>query len=147
MDVVLDRARHIKVNDERHLADVAEATTEGVVDDEHALRRLPCARAVGRAEFGDDLLPGVLTHVLVQCERLNCATAELVRDRFNRFDGRGEHDLRDRGPSAHRWIDKGGNATHSVFKGMVLAEVRERLELPFARAGRFPAASTGSLAL
>lgn len=95
MNVVLDRARHIKIDDERHLADVAEAAAERVVHDENPLRRLASPARRSRAELGDDLLSSVLAHVLVQREGIDRASAELVRDRFDRVDGRREDDLED----------------------------------------------------
>lgn len=127
VNVVLDGARHVKVDDERELPDVAERLAQGVVDDEDALRREARTVRRERAEFGDGLLACRGTHLRVQREGVDRAAAKLVRDGLDRLERRRKDD--------------------GVLKVRVLAEVGERLELPLARAAGLAATGAGSLAL
>jgi hypothetical protein len=63
MDIILDRARKVVIDDERDLRNVGEGPAERIVDDEHLLAS---SRAiVARAELGHDGVAGGLAYVLV----------------------------------------------------------------------------------
>lgn len=93
MNIVFDCARHVKVDHERYLPDVAQTAAEGIVHYEDALRRLAGPTRGGGPELGDDLLTRRLAHVLVQREGFDGASAELVSDRLDGIDRSGKDDL------------------------------------------------------
>lgn len=137
MHVVFDGARHVKVDEQGYLPYIAQTATERVVHDEDALGRLTVPARRSRAELGDDLLTRGLTHVLVQSQGFDAvAGPELVSDGLDGINRRRVDNLRRRSSRGQLECFKASQVcrtTYSMLECVVLAEVGQSFELPFAR--------------
>lgn len=122
MDVVFDGAGQVKVDHEANLLHICEVPTKYIVNDENLLVRQSRPSGTGRAELGKYLLASRRTKLLMEGERFDGASSELI---LNCLD------------VIHRRCEDDG-----MIEGMVLAQISESLEFPFASVRSFKAAST-----